>query len=106
LEAPPKATSADFHSVVTAIRIRVFEAHGLVVRSITFVKRGAIPKTSSGKIRRAYCKSLLIADQLSMLFQWPSNDPIDVRDLAHKSDAGLRPGYDVHQTIEQGLREK
>ncbi|MFO0659680.1 MAG: fatty acyl-AMP ligase [Polyangiaceae bacterium] len=52
------ARARDTHDALrTAISERVFEATGLVVAEVVFIRRGTLPKTSSGKVRRAETRS-------------------------------------------------
>ncbi|MEM7500355.1 MAG: acyl-CoA dehydrogenase family protein, partial [Pseudomonadota bacterium] len=43
--------------VTDAIRAAVAEAHDVQLRSIVFIRRGTLPKTSSGKIQRSMCRA-------------------------------------------------
>jgi acyl-CoA synthetase (AMP-forming)/AMP-acid ligase II/acyl carrier protein len=69
-EAHPKTSTEDFQQAVTAIQRAIFTSHGLMAHSIVFVKTGSIPKTSSGKIQRNRCRTMLATEQLPALFQW------------------------------------
>lgn len=46
-----------------AVRKRVAEMVGVVVSRIIFVRRGALPRTTSGKVRRGACQGLVAAAQ-------------------------------------------
>ncbi|WP_075883421.1 fatty acyl-AMP ligase [Candidatus Protochlamydia sp. W-9] len=43
------------------------QEHGIDAKEIVFVKTNSIPKTSSGKVQRGYCKKLYLDDELDLL---------------------------------------
>jgi len=45
-------------AVVSAIRRAVLEVHGLRLDTVALVRRGRVPKTTSGKTRRGACARL------------------------------------------------
>jgi acyl-CoA synthetase (AMP-forming)/AMP-acid ligase II len=54
------------------VRVAIHAAHGLAVAEVVFIKPGALPRTSSGKVRRSQCR----ADYLNGLFQpTPAQSP-------------------------------
>ncbi len=71
---------ADIREVITA-------EHGLRAHAIVFVKRGGIPRTSSGKVRRAACRKRFINDDLPILFGSSNANP----DLTSRT-SGTVPG--------------
>jgi acyl-coenzyme A synthetase/AMP-(fatty) acid ligase len=54
------------------VRIKVGEELGLPLTLIAICARGAIPKTTSGKIQRRLCRSLLLAGELEIVTEWRS----------------------------------
>lgn len=48
--------SAEHHEIATAIRRAVGAAQGLQVDDVVLIRPGALPRTSSGKVRRAQCR--------------------------------------------------
>ncbi|MBV9083627.1 MAG: AMP-binding protein [Acidobacteriaceae bacterium] len=56
----------DFHAIVRSVA----EHHGLQVHCIALVRHGAIPKTTSGKIRRQECRGRFLAGTLATLHEW------------------------------------
>ena len=54
----------DHEAVSAAIRTAVAERHELQVDAVVLLETGAVPKTSSGKIRRATCRSQYLAGDL------------------------------------------
>ncbi|MFQ6017599.1 MAG: fatty acyl-AMP ligase [Kiloniellaceae bacterium] len=61
-------------SVVRSIRRTVSEHHDLGVYAISLVRPGAIPKTSSGKVRRHACRSGFLARSLEEYGRWTSGE--------------------------------
>jgi len=51
-------------AVVAAIRAAVLAAHGISLRDVVLVRGGTVPRTSSGKVRRAACRSLYLEGAL------------------------------------------
>lgn len=56
-------------SIISSIRSVIAEKHDLQVYAITLIKRGSIPKTSSGKIRRRACHDAFLSNSLEVLFE-------------------------------------
>ncbi|MFI6323038.1 amino acid adenylation domain-containing protein [Nonomuraea sp. NPDC050556] len=54
-ELDPRA-DADPAQITRAVRQAVFAAHGLHLDEVVLLAKGAIPKTSSGKVRRSACR--------------------------------------------------
>ena len=57
----------DVAEVAAAVREAVVRNHGLHVASVALLRPGKIPKTSSGKVRRRTCRSLLMNGNLPIL---------------------------------------
>lgn len=73
-------------SVIAAIREAVVNRHGITFRRIVLIPPGTLPKTSSGKIRRAACRRRLLAGELRPLAQW--EDGQSIRPLPTVADSG------------------
>lgn len=61
--------SADGEEVAAAVRQAVTEEHGIDVYAVVLLKPAALPKTSSGKLRRRYCRDLFLAGDLPAISQ-------------------------------------
>ncbi len=57
----------DLDTVRHAIHHRALDVCGLPPRDVMLVKPGTLPKTSSGKLQRAKCRELYLADELEMV---------------------------------------
>jgi acyl-CoA synthetase (AMP-forming)/AMP-acid ligase II len=58
---------SDWPAVAGVVRRAVQAAHGLKLDDIVFIKPGALPRTSSGKVMRAQCRSDYLAGALAPL---------------------------------------
>jgi len=65
--AGPHIRSLDARQVAGAVRAAVSREHGLHVAVVALVRSGAVPKTSSGKVRRRACREALERGELSLL---------------------------------------
>ncbi|WP_019506941.1 fatty acyl-AMP ligase [Pleurocapsa sp. PCC 7319] len=60
--------------VIEAIRWAVFQEHFIDVYAIALLKPGALPKTSSGKVKRSACKEKFLSQNLAALHTWYISD--------------------------------
>ncbi|MEV5412750.1 SDR family NAD(P)-dependent oxidoreductase [Thermopolyspora sp. NPDC052614] len=60
----------DLDEVVTAIRAAVAIEHDLAVHEIVLVRRGGVPKTSSGKPQRSACRAAFLDGELDRSVSW------------------------------------
>lgn len=63
----------EFVTIAHHIREAVGKIYQLPICRIIFVNKKQIPKTTSGKIRRAVCKEWLLANKLDLLFEDDGN---------------------------------
>ena len=56
--------------LIGAIRRAVAEIHGVQIHTVALLEPGALPKTSSGKIRRRACAQALSGGQLAEIVRW------------------------------------
>jgi amino acid adenylation domain-containing protein len=70
LEPGRSGGEAAASEVLEAIRRRVAETHEIEVFAVVLVRRGGVPKTSSGKVRRGACRRLFEAGELPVLAAW------------------------------------
>jgi acyl-CoA synthetase (AMP-forming)/AMP-acid ligase II/acyl carrier protein len=72
-EIEPRHRNLDTHRALQAIRHAVAEGHELEVYAIALVRAGALPKTSSGKTRRAECREQYLSGQMEVLAEWKAS---------------------------------
>ena len=84
---PNQVTPEAFATCVQTIRNVVADHHGLFVNTVCLLERGGVLKTTSGKIRRAACRTALLDNKLPILVrsdttptETSSNDPSLTRD--------------------------
>jgi acyl-CoA synthetase (AMP-forming)/AMP-acid ligase II len=61
-------SSLDFEDVTARIRERISLEFDVRAHAVALVRRGTIPKTSSGKIQRRACRAALVDGSLEILF--------------------------------------
>ncbi len=65
--AGPEGGSAELAEIAAAVRRAVAEEHEAQPHEVILVRAGAVPKTSSGKVRRAACREMLLAGEIEVL---------------------------------------
>eukprot|EP01038_Epipyxis_sp_PR26KG_P004483 gene4483-6337_t len=65
--------SNKFESIVHSIKEVIAKEHGLSLQSICLLKTKSVPKTTSGKIARSWCKRGFVEGSLEVLYQWNNN---------------------------------
>lgn len=61
---------SELGEIIGAVKRRVAECHGIVLSSISLLKVGGLPKTSSGKVRRQACKAAFLDNALDEFTRW------------------------------------
>lgn len=74
----PRLKRKEYEEVITAIRKDVSLEHELAVDAVALIRRGSIPKTSSGKIQRHACREHFLNHSLAILDRWVSWDEVEV----------------------------
>ncbi|MFE9614015.1 AMP-binding protein [Streptomyces sp. NPDC006012] len=74
-EVAPRHQREDLTAVAEAIARDVRLDHDVSVLQVVLVKRGALPKTSSGKVRRRHTRDLLLRAELTEILRWPDRTP-------------------------------
>jgi acyl carrier protein len=69
-ELRPEAKKADYEGIAETILAAVSKEQGLYLSAVILVKTRTVPKTTSGKIGRAHCRTLFEKKQLQVLYQW------------------------------------
>jgi acyl-coenzyme A synthetase/AMP-(fatty) acid ligase len=71
----------------------VAEIHGVQLHTVALLKPGALPKTSSGKIRHRACAQALCGGQLAEVARWikPNSDSLTMLQRAGYDDSDLPP---------------
>ncbi|BCM72803.1 non-ribosomal peptide synthase [Streptomyces sp. EAS-AB2608] len=72
----------DVAGITAAVRESVADGHGVSVDDVVLVRLGAIPRTSSGKIRRSECRTRWLAGDLTPVAAPPAAPPAAARPSA------------------------
>lgn len=70
VQEAPRGPTVDLAALVQTVRRRVLEEHGLQISAVAMIKPGTLPRTTSGKVRRAECRDRFLAGQLTILEEW------------------------------------
>ncbi len=81
--------------IVRAIRGALAEAHELHPAAVVLVKFGAVPRTTSGKVRRRSCSQKLAAGELAVVFR---DDHSEDNPAESGPDSYARPGRNKSKT--------
>jgi acyl-CoA synthetase (AMP-forming)/AMP-acid ligase II len=73
LEAPRRTDVNTCREMLEAARAAVVRAHDIHPARIMVVRRGALPRTTSGKLRRTACRQLLVENTLTPLASWQAS---------------------------------
>ena len=57
--------NVDVNVLARKIRESVFERHELLLADVIFIRPSSLPKTSSGKVQRSYCRELYLAKEFA-----------------------------------------
>ncbi len=68
-------------AVLDAVRQAVWEEHEVAVHGVALLRKGAIPRTTSGKLQRRACRAALLAGELPAVEVWwaPGLEPETVQ---------------------------
>jgi acyl-CoA synthetase (AMP-forming)/AMP-acid ligase II len=55
-----------YRTLLAEVRAQISDLFGLRLAQLVLIRPGSIPKTSSGKLRRRYCRELHLSDQLDL----------------------------------------
>jgi acyl-CoA synthetase (AMP-forming)/AMP-acid ligase II len=61
----------EYPTILAATRNAVIHEHGLDVCAVALLRRGGIPKTTSGKVKRSACRDLWLTGGFQPLARWP-----------------------------------
>jgi acyl-CoA synthetase (AMP-forming)/AMP-acid ligase II len=70
LPADPDEQQERFQTITRAVRTAVSEHHGITLSVVSLLSLGAMPKTSSGKLRRRACRTALLEGSLVEIARW------------------------------------
>ncbi len=71
------ARTVPLEQIAAAIKSAVVESHEILVHHVILVARGAVPKTSSGKVQRNLCREQFLGGRLEALHRAAESAPPD-----------------------------
>jgi acyl-CoA synthetase (AMP-forming)/AMP-acid ligase II len=74
LEVDPPENEEGYEEIMTAVRKRVAADLDLPLYWIGLCSRGAVPKTTSGKIQRRLCKAMVAEGDVELLAEYPRRE--------------------------------
>lgn len=69
-EVSRKARTSDLDALITSIRRAISEEFDLALHTVVLIPQGALPRTSSGKVRRPECREQYEGGRLDGLARW------------------------------------
>ena len=63
-------------TILDGARSSVTRQHGIVPAALYLVKRGTLPRTSSGKLMRFACRTRVSTGELNVLAPWPPSSEV------------------------------
>ena len=76
----------EWDSIIKTIRKQVFEEFDIVPTQIVFVRKGTLPKTSSGKIQRYACKNAYLNNTLYFINSYSENNGLEQSTESYNDD--------------------
>ena len=104
-EVEPRKRDLDAGAAIAAIRSAIAIRHELEVYAVVLVKAGSVPKTSSGKTRRAACREQYLCGELEILAAWKTGSDEAESERA-ESPVVLTPRQVTAEEIEAWLIER
>ncbi|MEV6038935.1 amino acid adenylation domain-containing protein [Nonomuraea sp. NPDC052116] len=101
------AGDVDIAAVSSSIRHRVAEEHGVNAGLVVAIPAGALPKTTSGKVRRDACRQRLLAGDLPEIGRSESDpDATDVSAAVTREELLAMPGDRRAGAVQDYLRAR
>jgi 8-amino-7-oxononanoate synthase len=97
-EIKPNAPAHELEAIDTAVREAIGVEHDALVHAVALLRPGGVPKTSSGKVRRAACRHAYLEGTLDEI--------VRITAAPVEADAGARPAAALEQRILQLIAEQ
>ncbi|HEY2164343.1 MAG TPA: hypothetical protein VGH04_10145, partial [Gemmatimonadaceae bacterium] len=85
----PSVRDAFLASLIDGVRAAVVDHHGIVLSAVSVLSHGAMPKTSSGKLRRRSCRDAFNDGSLDEIARWVADPHLASPLLTGRSARGL-----------------
>jgi acyl-CoA synthetase (AMP-forming)/AMP-acid ligase II/acyl carrier protein len=73
-EVEPRHRGLNTDAAIQSIRTAIANRHDLEVHAVVLVKAGEVPRTSSGKTRRAACRERFLRGELKIVAAWKAEN--------------------------------
>ncbi|UMR30039.1 amino acid adenylation domain-containing protein [Massilia sp. MB5] len=70
-----KQSSNDYTAIADAVRVAVAEEHQLAAHAVVLIRKGTLPRTTSGKVRRSAVRAAWLAGELAVLHEQRLDGP-------------------------------
>lgn len=77
-------------SLIDRVRVAVVENHGIVLSAVSVLSHGAMPKTSSGKLRRRACRDAFRDGSLDEIARWVTDPELASPPVAGRAARSLK----------------
>ncbi|MFG1796230.1 AMP-binding protein [Nocardia sp. NPDC049149] len=95
------------HQLAATMRDAVARRHGIAPITVVLIVQGAVPRTTSGKLRRQECRSEFLAGRLPEIYRWTeaTTDTEPLTAVARVPVAGPQPNGlpTMTELVRQGL---
>jgi len=81
---------ANFEDIIRRVRREVAASHELEVHAIALIRHVSLPRTTSGKVQRNFCRQQYLDGQLKVLSEW-TRDAVKPPPLAASADGVTQP---------------
>jgi FkbH-like protein len=100
--------TVDTEAIFAAMRAAIAEDHGVMLHAAILVRRGAIQRTTSGKIQRAQCRNLYLNDEWGCTAKkiWPDDEVSAPEPAVQVADLLKLPLEQRLQAIESDLKRQ
>lgn len=97
-----QVSSVELAKIARCVRLRVADVHGLEVAQVGVVKRGGLPRTTSGKLQRTLARERF--DTLAMLYCW--RRPVSAPTANGRARADDGPAARTTEALSEYLRAR
>eukprot|EP01035_Chromulina_nebulosa_P016869 gene16869-22357_t len=74
-----ESLTSSYEEIAESCRVDISKEHGIALSNILLLKTRSIPKTTSGKIARSWCKRGYLNNTLNVLYRWDSPNNVEVQ---------------------------
>ena len=102
LEIPELIVDENLQEIAEEITSKVLQNNGVLIHNVAFVAVNQIPRTSTGKVQRKKCSTLLFNNELEVYFKSQFNDSLtteSIIDLTNEEEQILDQLYDLFKEV-------